>query len=310
VTDLDEVASDSEEARTLHELAREEGDEDAVREAIANLESVEARVARMEFRRMMSGEHDARGAVVSINAGAGGVDSQDWAEMLLRMYSRWGERQGFKVEVVDLQEAEQAGIRSAEVVIDGEYAYGLLRAEVGVHRLVRISPFDAQARRQTSFASVMVTPDFGEQTIEIEVRDADLRVDTYRSSGKGGQHVNKTDSAVRLTHLPTGVVVACQMERSQHKNMARAMSMLKARLWALEEQKRQEKVAAIQGDKQSIEWGSQIRSYVLQPYRQVNDHRTELKMSNVDAVLDGDLDDLIAEYLLMRGGKPRETASA
>lgn len=250
---------------------------------------------------MLSGTHDARDAVLSINAGAGGVDSQDWAEMLLRMYTRWGERHGYSVTILDVQEGEQAGIRSAEIRFEGEYAYGYLRSEVGVHRLVRISPFDAAARRQTGFASVMAMPDLGDEQIEIEVDEGDLRVDKYRASGKGGQHVNKTESAVRLTHLPSGIVVACQAERSQHKNYDMAMRMLKARLWVVEEERRQAKMEQIQGEKKAIEWGSQIRSYVLHPYRQVNDHRTGLKVSNVDTVLDGDLDQFIEAFLLMKG---------
>jgi peptide chain release factor 2 len=261
----------------------------------------------MEFRRMLGGPLDASNAIVSVNAGAGGVDSQDWAQMLQRMYMRWGERHGFKVDILDLQEGEQAGIRSVEVAIEGEYAYGYLRSEIGVHRLVRISPFDANARRQTSFASVMVLPDVAEggKEADIEIIDADLRVDTYRSSGAGGQHVNKTESAVRLTHIPTGLVVACQIERSQHKNMATARRMLKAKLWDLEQQKRDAERVSLEGDKKKIEWGSQIRSYVLQPYQQVNDHRTELKSSAVNAVLDGDLDEFIEAFLLQQS-RPAE----
>ncbi|MCA9707531.1 MAG: peptide chain release factor 2 [Myxococcales bacterium] len=301
IESIDEAGTAFDEGRDLYELAREEGDDDSVREAWEQLGAAEALVGRLEFRRMLSGAHDDSSAIISINAGAGGVDSQDWAEMLLRMYCRWGERMGFGVKILDVQEAEQAGIRSAEISIDGEYAYGYLRSEIGVHRLVRISPFDAQARRQTSFVSVMVLPDLGDEEIEIEVRPSDLREDTYRASGKGGQHVNKTDSAVRLTHLATGIVVACQAERSQHKNRATAMRMLKARLWALEEERRQAKVEALQGEKKSIEWGSQIRSYVLHPYQQVNDHRTSLKVSNVGAVLDGDLQSFIEAYLLAQG---------
>ncbi len=285
----------------LYELAREENDDPSAIEAAKTLDSADALVGKLEFRRMLSGEHDESSALVSINAGAGGVDSQDWAEMLLRMYQRWGERKGFDVKVLDVQEGDQAGIRGAELSIEGEYAYGWLRSEIGVHRLVRISPFDSQARRQTSFTSVMVLPDLGDEDIDVDVPDSELRVDKYRASGAGGQHVNKTESAVRLTHLPTGIVVACQIERSQHKNMATAKRMLKAKLWEREQQKRQEAREAMEGDKKSIEWGSQIRSYVIHPYRQVTDLRTELKVSNVDAVLDGDLDTFMETYLLQEG---------
>ncbi len=301
IESLDRASAMLEDARTLYELGREEDDADSIAEAWNQLQACDAEVGKLEFRRMLSGPHDADSAILSINAGAGGVDSQDWAEMLLRMFTRWGERQGMKVTILDLQEGEQAGIRGAEIEFDGDYAYGYLRSEIGVHRLVRISPFDANARRQTSFVSVMVVPDIRDEEIQIEVRDADLRVDTYRAGGKGGQHVNKTDSAVRLTHLPTGIVVACQAERSQHKNYDKAMHMLKARLWALEEQKREERIAALQGEKRSIEWGSQIRSYVLQPYRQVNDHRTGLKVGDVDSVLDGELDPFMEAFLLQQG---------
>lgn len=311
IADLDEAGQAVEDGRTLYELGREETDEDSIREAWRQLDTADRLLGKLEFRRMLSGPHDAQDAILSINAGAGGVDSQDWAEMLLRMYVRWGERQGYRVTVLDVQEGDQAGIRGAEIAFEGEYAYGYLRSEVGVHRLVRISPFDAQARRQTAFASVMVVPDIGEdEDLEIEVRDSDLRVDTYRASGKGGQHVNKTDSAVRLTHLPTGIAVACQAERSQHKNHATAMRMLKARLWALELQKREAEMAELQGEKKSIEWGSQIRSYVLHPYRQVNDHRTGQKVSNVEAVLDGDLEGFIEAYLLMEGQTGTEAREA
>ncbi len=302
IGELDRAARANEDARAMYELGREAEDEDTLREGWANIEHAEAIIAKLEFRRMLSGEHDAKDAMMSINAGAGGVDSQDWAEMLLRMYSRWGERMGFGVKLLDVQEGEQAGIRSADLMFEGEFAYGYLRSEIGVHRLVRISPFDANARRQTSFTSVMVTPDIGdEDDIEIEVNVADLRVDKYRAGGKGGQHVNKTDSAVRLTHLPTGVVVACQAERSQHKNYDKAMHMLKARLWDLERRKHEAKMSELRGDERAIEWGSQIRSYVLQPYRQVNDHRTSLKVGNVDAVLDGDLMTLMESFLLGKG---------
>lgn len=303
---IDAAALSLDEGRELYELAREEGDAQSALEAWQHLQSCDVQLGKLEFRRMLSGPHDPNPAIISINAGAGGVDSQDWAEMLLRMYTRWGERQGMNVKVLDVQEGEQAGIRGAEIEFTGDYAYGYLRSEVGVHRLVRISPFDAQARRQTSFVSVMVTPDIGnDEKIEIEIDDVDMRIDHYRASGKGGQHVNKTDSAVRLTHLPTGIAVACQAERSQHKNHATALRMLKARLWQLERQKRDNEMAAIQGEKKAIEWGSQIRSYVLQPYRQVADHRTSLKISNVDSVLDGDIDAFIEAFLLQQG-KPQQ----
>jgi peptide chain release factor 2 len=306
IDDIDQAQQLFDDGRELYEMARDEADGDSIREAVATLNRADEFVAKLEFRRMLGGAHDGDSALVSVNAGAGGVDSQDWAEMLLRMYQRWGERHGFEVKILDLQEAEPAGIRGAELSIEGEYAYGWLRSEIGVHRLVRISPFDSQARRQTSFASVMVLPDLGDDSdFDIEINPADLRVDKYRSSGAGGQHVNKTESAVRLTHAPTGIVVACQIERSQHKNMDTAMRMLKARLWELEQQKRDRERAALEGDKKSIEWGSQIRSYVIHPYQQVNDHRTELKQSNVNAVLDGDLDSFMEAFLLMQGGQTK-----
>jgi len=303
IEQINEAQSSFDDGVALYELAREEGDDPSAVEAWRTLDAAEALLAKLEFRRMLSGEHDEASALVSINAGAGGVDSQDWAQMLQRMYQRWGERKGFDVKVLDVQEGDQAGIRGAELSIEGEYAYGWLRSEIGVHRLVRISPFDSQARRQTSFTSVMVLPDIGDDSIDIDVPDSELRVDKYRSSGAGGQHVNKTESAVRLTHLPTGIVVACQIERSQHKNMATAMRMLKAKLWEREQQKRLEAREALEGDKKAIEWGSQIRSYVIHPYRQVNDLRTELKLSNVDAVLDGDLDAFMEAFLLQEGSQ-------
>ena len=248
---------------------------------------------------MLSGENDASGAIVEINAGAGGVDAADWAQMLMRMVLRYCQNKGWKVDVLDEQPAEEAGIRGATLAVAGEFAYGLLKAENGVHRLVRISPFDANARRQTSFAAVHVTPDI-EDDVEVDLAESDLRIDVYRAGGAGGQHVNKTESAVRITHIPTGIVAQCQNERSQHKNKSAAMRVLKSRLY---EHLRAEKDAEIAAatDKKKIEWGSQIRSYVLAPYRQVNDHRTELKVGNVDAVLDGDLDPFIRAFLLQEG---------
>jgi peptide chain release factor 2 len=285
-----------------------EGEEDALREAESRLAQIDREVAKLELQRMLGGEHDPSNAIVNVHPGAGGTESQDWAEMLLRMLLRWGERHGFKVEMVELTPGEGAGIKTATFTVEGEYAYGYLRAEAGVHRLVRISPFDANARRHTSFAAVLVTPEIDEN-IEIEIRDEDLRVDTYRSSGAGGQHVNKTDSAVRLTHLATGIVVACQNERSQHKNKAMAMKILRSRLYELELQKQREKKDQITGEKREINFGSQIRSYVLHPYRMVKDHRTGVETGNTDAVLDGDLDQFIEAELLRQAGD-KDGASA
>jgi peptide chain release factor 2 len=310
VRDIDAATRALDDARTLYELGREEADEASMREAWQGLDVPEKLVAQLEFRRMLSGRYDGESAILSINAGAGGVDSQDWAEMLLRMYCRWGERHGYKVEILDVQEGEQAGIRSAEIAVSGTYAYGWLRSEVGVHRLVRISPFDANARRQTSFTSVMVVPDIEDgDDIDVDVDESDLRVDTYRAGGKGGQHVNKTDSAVRLTHLPSGIVVACQAERSQHSNYDRAMRMLKAKLLQVERDKREAEMASIQGTKRKIEWGSQIRSYVIHPYQQVKDERTGMKSSNVQGVLDGELDEFIEGFLLQSGEPDSREAS-
>ncbi len=256
----------------------------------------------IELQHMLRGPDDPRDALLTIHPGAGGTESQDWAEMLMRMYTRWAERRGFDIEVLDLLEGEEAGIKSAEIEIRGQYAFGLLRAEKGVHRLVRISPFDAQARRHTSFASVFVYP-VVDDDIEIEIKEDDLRIDVFRASGKGGQHVNKTSSAVRITHLPSGIVVACQNERSQFKNKATALKMLKSRLYekALEEQ--EAKKAEVDKQKGDIAFGSQIRSYVFQPYTMVNDHRTELKVGDVQKVMDGDLDQFIEAFLKKQAGK-------
>jgi peptide chain release factor 2 len=286
-----------EDAKVLLEMAEEAADEATAKEADDASISVEKAVAQMEFARMLSGEHDRAGALISINAGAGGTDAQDWADMLLRMYLRWCERKGYKTEMLDHQPGEEAGIKSASFSVTGDWAYGFLRAERGVHRLVRISPFDANARRQTAFAAVDVYPDL-EDDVEIEIRDEDLEVQTFRSGGAGGQHVNKTESAVRIIHHPSGIVVACQSERSQHKNRSSAMKMLRARLFEKQEEEKRAKIDGHHADKKAIEWGSQIRSYVLAPYRQVNDHRTEIKVGNVDAVLDGDLDEFIKTYLI------------
>ena len=276
-----------------------EGGEDVAADFTAALDALETTVEAAEFQKMLGGEHDRANAILTINAGAGGTDSQDWAEMLLRMYLRWCDRRGFKRDITDIQAGEEAGIKSATVMVQGEYAYGYLSAEAGVHRLVRISPFDANARRQTSFASVFAWPEIDE-TIEIEVQEKDLRVDTYRSSGAGGQHVNVTDSAVRITHLPTGIVVACQNERSQIRNREVAMKILKARLYELEMQKRREKLDAVEAAKKDIAFGSQIRSYVLHPYRMVKDHRTRHETGNPDRVLDGDIDDFVKATLVAK----------
>ncbi len=284
-----------EEAKLFAEMAAE-GDADADAEARAKLNEVEAALERLELQRKLGGEHDAGNAIVTLHPGAGGTEAQDWAEMLLRMYMRWAERHGFKADLIDIQPGEGAGIKNATITVEGPYAYGYLHAEAGIHRLVRISPFDANARRHTSFASVFVYPEI-EEDVEVEINEADLRVDTYRSSGAGGQHVNKTVSAVRLTHLPTGIVVACQNERSQHKNKSMAMKILRARLYELEKEKQREKMEALHKTKKDIAWGSQIRSYVLHPYRLVKDHRTGVEIGNADAVLDGDLDRFIEAYL-------------
>jgi len=248
---------------------------------------------------MLGGEHDRKNAIVTIHPGAGGTESQDWAEMLLRMYLRWAERLGFRRDIIEVQPGEEAGIKSATFTVTGEYAYGLLVAEAGIHRLVRISPFDQAARRHTSFASVYVWPELPED-VDIEIDEKDLRVDTYRSSGAGGQHVNVTDSAVRLTHLPTGIVVSCQNERSQHKNRAQAMKVLKARLFDLRMKEQQAKLDQLGGEKRDIAFGSQIRSYVLHPYQMVKDHRTKEQVGDVNRVLDGDLDGFIKSYLMKK----------
>jgi peptide chain release factor 2 len=276
-----------------------EAGEDVGKDLPPALDTLEKTVESAEFQKMLGGEHDRANAILTINAGAGGTDSQDWAEMLMRMYLRWCDRRGFKRDITDIQAGEEAGIKSATVLIQGEYAFGYLSAEAGVHRLVRISPFDSNARRQTSFASVFAWPEI-EDDIEIEVQEKDLRIDTYRSSGAGGQHVNVTDSAVRLTHLPTGIVVACQNERSQIRNREVGMKILKARLYELEMSKRREKLDAVEAAKMQIAFGSQIRSYVLHPYRMVKDHRTKHETGNPDRVLDGDIDDFMKATLVAK----------
>jgi peptide chain release factor 2 len=294
---LDGLKASLSDSGELLELAEEDGD--LLPEVREELRGVERVLEEQEVARLFAGEYDEGDAILTINPGAGGVDSQDWAEMLARMYRRWAERRGFGLEVIEYTESEEAGIKSATFTVSGEYAFGLLSAERGVHRLVRISPFDAGARRHTSFASVAVAPVIGE-AVEVEIEEKDLKVDTYRASGAGGQHVNKTDSAVRITHLPTGIVAQCQNERSQHQNREVAMRVLRARLFELEREKREQEVAAQSGEKAEIEWGSQIRSYVLHPYKLAKDHRTGEETANVDRVLDGDLDAFVYAYLKNR----------
>ena len=291
--------SELEEAKGYFELAQEERDEETLREVSARVSRAEQDIQAAEFKRMLGGENDPNHAIVSIHSGAGGTEAQDWADMLLRMYLRWAERKRLHTEIIDYLPGEEAGVKSVTFTVDGEYAYGHLKAESGIHRLVRISPFDAGKRRHTSFASIFVYPEIKEDII-VEINEDDLRIDTYRSSGAGGQHVNKTDSAVRITHLPTGIVVQCQNERSQHKNRSMAMKVLKARLYELKRKEQEEKMDQLHSTKKDIAWGSQIRSYILQPYRLVKDHRTNLEVGNVDAVLDGDLDPFIEAYLLQK----------
>ncbi|MBI4209141.1 MAG: peptide chain release factor 2 [Deltaproteobacteria bacterium] len=278
-------------------LFEQEEEESLGKELQQKVHALEKEVRALELEQLLGGENDPKNAIVSINAGAGGTEAQDWADMLLRMYLRWAASKNYAVELLDQQPGEQAGIKSATFLVQGPYAYGYFRAEVGIHRLVRISPFDANKRRHTSFASLFVSPEIDE-TIEVEIRDEDLRIDTYRAGGAGGQHVNKTDSAVRLTHLPTGMVVQCQNERSQHKNKALAMKVLRSRLYELEQQKKDEELQKLHAEKKEIGWGSQIRSYILQPYQLVKDHRTHYEVGNVAAVLDGELDEFIWAYLL------------
>ena len=276
-----------------------EAGEPVVEELGRGLDELAVQVDLGETKKMLGGEHDRKNAIVTIHPGAGGTESQDWAEMLLRMYVRWTERKGLKREVVDLQPGDEAGIKSATLLISGDYAYGMLLAEAGVHRLVRISPFDQAARRHTSFASLFVWPELPDD-VDVEIEDKDLRVDTYRSSGAGGQHVNVTDSAVRLTHLPTGIVVSCQNERSQHKNRAQAMKVLKSRLYDLKLKEQQAELDRLGGEKKDIAFGSQIRSYVLHPYQMAKDHRTKEEIGDVNRVLDGDLDPFIKAYLMRK----------
>jgi peptide chain release factor 2 len=293
----------------LIEMAEAEGDAAMVKDAMANLTTLADQAKTREIESLLSGEADGRDAFIEINAGSGGTEAQDWAQMLQRMYMRWAERRGFKVEILDMSEGEQAGIKSVTMQISGPNAYGWLKTESGVHRLVRISPYDSAARRHTSFSSVWVYP-VVDDTIVIEINPADLRVDTFRASGAGGQHVNKTESAIRITHIPTNIIVACQTDRSQHRNRATAMNMLKARMYEMELQKREAASATIEAAKTDIGWGHQIRSYVLAPYQLVKDLRTNYETGNPAAVLDGNLDPFMAASLAARVGATRSDASA
>ena len=306
VTALEREVADTVE---LIAMAEAEGDAAMAGDAAESLRALAAEAKRREIESLLSGEADGNDCFVEINAGAGGTEAQDWAEMLMRMYTRWAERHEYKVQLIEQSEGEQAGIKSATLQVTGPNAYGWLKTEAGVHRLVRISPFDANARRQTSFASVWVYP-VVDDNIEIEINESDLKIDTFRASGAGGQHVNKTESAIRITHIPTGIVVACQTDRSQHRNRATAMGMLRARMYEAELQKREAAASAVENAKTDIGWGHQIRNYVLAPYQLVKDLRTGVEKGNPDAVLDGALDDFMAAALAARAGATRSEASA
>jgi peptide chain release factor 2 len=291
------LKDDIDDIEILFDLAREESDDQTAQEIEKDLERLKASVRDAELKLMLGAPQDAMNSIMTIHAGAGGTEAQDWAEMLLRMYLRWAERKGFSTTIIDYQPGDEAGLKSVSMTIEGDYAYGYAKAEIGIHRLVRISPFDSGARRHTSFASVFVYPEINDEIV-VEIDENDLRIDTYRATGAGGQHVNKTDSAVRITHLPTGIVVQCQNERSQHKNKAMAMKFLKSRLYEMQLQEQKKKIDELNKSKKDIAWGSQIRSYILHPYKLVKDHRTNLEVGNVNRVLDGDIDDFIQAYLL------------
>ncbi len=292
------LASDLEECDILLELAIEESDADTIDDVNAAISDIQNQIKTLSFKLMLDGDDDGKNAIVSINAGAGGTEAQDWAEMLFRMYTRWVESKGYKQSIIDYQPGDEAGIKSVTFTAAGDYAFGYLRSEIGVHRLVRISPFNASGKRHTSFASVFVYPEL-DSSISIDIEDKDLRVDVYRASGAGGQHVNKTSSAVRITHLPSGIVVQCQQEKSQHRNKEMAMKVLMARLYQAEKQKQEEKLQQLHASKDDIAWGNQIRSYVLHPYQMVKDHRVNMEIGNVNAVLDGDIDPFIEKVLMM-----------
>lgn len=296
VSSYENLCSDFDDTLTLIEMADEEGDESLISEVTEGVDRVLKTIEDMRMSTLLSGEYDSKNAILTFHAGAGGTEAQDWAEMLFRMYNHWADAHGFKAKTIDYLDGEEAGLKSAVLLIEGDNAYGYMKSEAGVHRLVRVSPFDSSGRRHTSFASLEVMPEI-DDNMDVEIKDEDLKVDTYRSSGAGGQHINKTDSAVRITHIPTGIVVACQNERSQHQNREMAMKMLKSKLIEIKEREHLEKIEDIKGVQKEIGWGSQIRSYVFMPYTMVKDHRTGFEVGNINAVMDGDLDGFINAYL-------------
>ncbi len=305
VTGYESLKSDYEDALVMIELADEEGDLSLLDDCTASVKDIETRVEDMTLSTLLSGEFDGKNALLTFHAGAGGTEAQDWAEMLFRMYNRWGERHGYKVSTLDYLAGDVAGIKSATILVEGENAYGYLKGEMGIHRLVRVSPFDSSGRRHTSFASVEVMPEIDDD-VNVEIREEDIKMDVYRASGAGGQKVNKTSSAVRLTHIPTGIVVSCQIERSQHQNREVAMRMLKSKLVEIKERENLERIEDIKGDQKEIAWGSQIRSYVFMPYTLAKDHRTGFEMGNITAVMDGDIDGFINAYLKQKSAQEAE----
>lgn len=307
VANYESLKSDYDDALVMIELANEEGDESLLADCTDSVAEIEKRIEEMTLTTLLSGEYDGKNALLTFHAGAGGTEAMDWAEMLFRMYNRWGERHGYKVSTLDYLEGDVAGIKSATILIEGENAYGYLKGEMGIHRLVRVSPFDASGRRHTSFASLEVMPEIDDD-VNVEIREEDLKTDFYRASGAGGQKVNKTSSAVRLTHIPTGIVVSCQIERSQHQNREVAMKMLKSKLIEIKERENLERIDDIKGDQKEIAWGSQIRSYVFMPYTMAKDHRTGYEMGNINAVMDGDIDGFINAYLKQKSVAATENA--
>ena len=307
IASLESLSSQLDDLIALTELCIEEGDEDTAKEITEGLDDFKRKLENEKLATLLTGEYDNSNAILTFHAGAGGTEAQDWAEMLYRMYNRWGESHGFKINLLDYLDGDEAGLKSASILIEGENAYGYLKSEAGVHRLVRVSPFDSSGRRHTSFAAVEVMPEI-DDNIEVDIRPEDIKMDVFRASGAGGQHINKTSSAVRITHIPTGIVVQCQNERSQHMNKDKAMQMLKAKLYLLKQQEAEAKLSGIRGEVTDIGWGNQIRSYVMQPYTMVKDHRTSEETGNVDAVLDGDIDPFINAYLkwIALSNKPAE----